>query len=70
MQLRDYLHHNKIRKKEFALKVRYSCGYVGRICECLRRPSLKFMEDVERVTNGEVTIREMTEQVYESDRGN
>lgn len=68
MQLRDYLHKNRIKKNEFALKIRCSFGYLGRICEYLRRPSMRIAEDIEQATGGVVTIEDLMSADYESDK--
>jgi DNA-binding transcriptional regulator YdaS (Cro superfamily) len=59
MELRDYLHVNKIKKKDFAAKLEYSIPYFGRICEGLKKPSKRLAKAIEIATDGEVTIREM-----------
>ena len=68
MQLRDYLHIKRIKKQDFAAKVRYTVGYIGKVVELIKRPGRKLAEDIERVTKGEVTVEEMLSQVYESDK--
>jgi DNA-binding transcriptional regulator YdaS (Cro superfamily) len=68
MELRDYLHKNKIRKKEFSIRIGYSIPYIGRVCEYLRRPSERLAKAIEDGTNGEVSVHELLTAEYKSDK--
>lgn len=64
MQLRDYLHHNKIKKKDFAEKIGFNVNYLGAVAEYVRKPSKKFAMIVEMITEGKVTMDEIMNAEY------
>ena len=59
MRLREYLWAYDLTIGEFAKKVRYSHSYVGNVMNGFLTPGPKFIEDVERVTGGQVKAREI-----------
>jgi DNA-binding transcriptional regulator YdaS (Cro superfamily) len=64
MNLRDYLHKNNIRKKEFALQLGYNYAFVCRVSEFGQRPGKRFAKAIEDATNGEVTVKELLNAKY------
>jgi len=59
MRLRDYLWANALTNKEFGKKIRYSGTYVSNAMTGAAIPGYKFIEDVEKATNGLVQGHEI-----------
>lgn len=59
MNLRDYLHFNRITVTEFAKTVDYSRGHLASIVNGKLKPSKKLARQIEKATNGQVTIEEL-----------
>ena len=59
VELRDYLHHNRIKSIDFAGEINMSPGYVRAIKNKRFVPSLKLSKQIEIVTGGEVTIKDL-----------
>jgi len=59
MRLRDYLYFNDITKTAFAHAIELSPVYVQKICKGLCVPSRKVCRQIERETNGEVTLADL-----------
>ena len=59
MRLRDYLWAHGLTTEEFGKKIRYSKVHICHVMNGLHNPSKKFIEDVERHTNGLVQEHEI-----------
>lgn len=68
MQLRDYLHFNKMLKKDFAKKIGYNAHFVGAVAEYVRKPSKRFAKVIEIATDGQVTVDEIMSAHYKNDK--
>lgn len=64
MNLRDYLHKNSIRKKEFALKIGYNYAFICRVAEFAQKPGKRLATAIEQATNGIVTVKELLNANY------
>lgn len=64
MQLRDYLHYHKIKKKDFAEKIGFNVNYLGAVAEYVRKPSKRFALIVEIITEGKVSVSEIMDAEY------
>jgi len=62
MDLRDYLHYNKLTLKEFAEKLGITPNYLGAIKRGEEIPSKQLVKMIALVTNGEVTLNEIMSQ--------
>lgn len=72
MNLKDYINKHKITHTEFGKIIKRSQGYVTLLVNRKKRPSPDLAFEIERLTNGEVTLRELlykTEQPKENDSG-
>jgi DNA-binding transcriptional regulator YdaS (Cro superfamily) len=58
MKLRDYLHHNRIPKGEFADLVGISGPWLSQLCEGRGWPSREVAARISSATNGEVTAND------------
>ena len=54
MNLRDYLHFQRMTIQEFADKVGYTRTHLSMIVNDKMNPSARLAKDIERLTNGEV----------------
>lgn len=59
MKLRDYLYHNRITITEFAQVLDYSRGHLTSVVNGKLRPSKKLARQIEKNTNGQVTVQEL-----------
>ena len=64
MSLREYLFYNELSREEMGKKLRISSIYVGMICNGRITPSEKVLEDIERVTDYEVTRENILVDLY------
>lgn len=62
MQLRDYLHIKRIKIAQFAREVGASRSYITNICNGKIKPGWRLARDIEALTNGSVTINELTNE--------
>ncbi len=60
MDLREYLFHHRLTVKEFSEMLDCSRAYISAIIHGKREPSIRLAKSIERVTNGEVTVKELT----------
>lgn len=60
MQLKQYLHENKIEIKDFAKKIDFHPGYVSQVGNFELRPGRKFIKAVEKYTKNIVTEDDLT----------
>jgi ribosome-binding protein aMBF1 (putative translation factor) len=61
MNLREYLFYNRITVKEFSEKIEYSRTHLSAIIHGRLKPSKRLAKQIERETNGEVTVKELME---------
>jgi len=59
MELRDYLHKNRIKIIDFARQLEYGRTYINEIVNGTKRPGKRLAKEIERQTGGEVTVREL-----------
>jgi transcriptional regulator with XRE-family HTH domain len=64
MSLREYLFYNNITREEMGKKLRVTSIYVGMICNGKVAPSYKVLDDIERITNYEVTRDNLVVDLY------
>jgi DNA-binding transcriptional regulator YdaS (Cro superfamily) len=62
MNLRDYLHFQRITTAEFARRINYYHGTLNEYMRGRVRVSKRLAEVIEKATNGEVTAKEVLEQ--------
>lgn len=67
MELRDYLHFKRITILDFAKKVDIHRGTLSLILNGKQRAGKRLAVDIERVTNGEVTVAEVLALYKKSD---
>jgi len=65
MNLRDYLYFERKTLRELAKELHIDARYLGRIKNKQFRPSLRLALDIERLTEGKVTAKELLEDKYE-----
>lgn len=65
MNLRDYLYFERKTLKELAKELHVDARYLGRIKNKHFRPSLRLALDIERLTEGKVTAKELREDIYD-----
>jgi 3,4-dihydroxy 2-butanone 4-phosphate synthase/GTP cyclohydrolase II len=58
MKLRDYLHVNRIKRKDFAAKIGVSPAAITLLCESDTWPRRKMIERIAAVTDGQVTAND------------
>ncbi len=61
MDLREYLFRKRMTTKEFAEKLEYSRTHLTLILNGKSRPSKRLAKDIERLTDGEVTVADLLE---------
>lgn len=59
MELRDYMHYNKITCEIMSKQLGIHCVYLNAIKNKKRKPSLELAEKIEILTGGEVTVKEL-----------
>jgi transcriptional regulator with XRE-family HTH domain len=59
MELRRYLKIKKINMTEFGKLVGCNQSHISLICQNKRRPSPELAQNIEKATNGEVTVLEL-----------
>ncbi len=59
MRLRDYLWANGLTNDDFGKKIRYSATFISNCMNGTQNPGPKFIEDVEKATNGLVQGHEI-----------
>jgi DNA-binding transcriptional regulator YdaS (Cro superfamily) len=59
MQLRDYMHHNRINAKQLADQVGVSHSYMRALKNSAHYPSERLAKKIEIVTGGLVTIEDL-----------
>jgi hypothetical protein len=59
MKLKDYLWAYGMTNADFGKKIRYSAIYVSNVISGVAKPGPKFIEDVEKATNGQVQAHEL-----------
>lgn len=64
MQLRDWIHKEKMKKVDFAKHVNYCAHYITMACGYKKKPSIKFAMIVQNFTKGEVTVEELMNAEY------
>lgn len=68
MNLRDYMHFNKVTLREMAKLLKIAPNYLGAISRGERTPSYRLAEMIEIKLNGEVTIKEIFDYYKEIQR--
>lgn len=68
MDLRDYLHHERIKLYEFANKIGYERSYINRISLGTHKPGRRLAKTITEATDGKVTYdnKETTTQTKET----
>lgn len=59
MELRDYLHKNRIKVAQFCRRINYTPPYLYRIVNQTKMAGDKLARIIEKETNGEVTYAEL-----------
>jgi DNA-binding XRE family transcriptional regulator len=65
MNLRDYMHFNKLTQWQMAQKVLVTPNYIGAIARGERKPSQMLAEMIELKLNGEVTAKEILDYCHQ-----
>lgn len=63
MDLRTYLFHKRISITDFSKRIKCSRDHLSRIVNGKLTPSRRLAEDIEQETNGEVTLKELMDNV-------
>lgn len=61
MELRDYLHINRLSINEFSIMINYTRNYVSSVKHGKLIPSRKFIKAVEEATKGHVTEKDIVQ---------
>ena len=59
MRLRDYLWATGMTNEQFGKKIRYSATFISNVMNGAQKPGPKFIEDVEKYTDGLVQQHEI-----------
>ncbi len=59
MNLRDYMHYNKITNQKLSELIGYSVSYIDQIKHKRVKPSKRLAKIIEDKTNGQVTVKEL-----------
>jgi hypothetical protein len=59
MRLRDYLWAHGLTNEDFGKKIRYSATFISNVMNGTQKPGPKFIEDVEKYTEGLVQEHEI-----------
>lgn len=62
MNLRDYLHFERVTQEEFAKRINYTSQYISSHIGRRQNVSKKFAQEVVKATNGKVTMEEVMSQ--------
>lgn len=62
MDLREYLFRHRLTVTEFAKVINYGRTYINNVVTGTRSPGKKLAKEIERATNGEVTVDELLKE--------
>lgn len=61
MNLREYLFRKHLKVTEFSKVIQCNRSYLNDIVNGIKKPGMRLAKEIERETNGEVTVKELME---------